>query len=77
MEFIFFVYESESNWSRFNFNLIDCVKMQPKLVFQESISICTSCGSASLNPSSDHFFEVDNSTLCELCYLDYSLMKNN
>ncbi len=71
------VYESESNWSLFNNNLVDYVKMQPKLVFQESVSICTFCGITSLNPSSDHFFQIDNTTLCEFCYLDYNLIKNN
>ena len=71
------MYENESNWSEFNFNLIDCVKIKPKLIFQESFSVCNSCGSASINPSSDHFFQVENLVLCEICYLDYNLMKNN
>ena len=71
------MYEAESNWSEFNFNLIDYIKPKPKLMFQESISTCNSCGSVSLNPSSDHFFQVENLVLCELCYLDYNLMKNN
>ena len=71
------MYEAESNWSEFNFNLIDYIKPKPKLMFQESISACNSCGSVSLNPSSDHFFQVENLVLCELCYLDYNLMKNN
>ena len=71
------MYETESNWSEFNFNLIDYVKTKPKIQFQESISVCKSCGSTSINPSSDHFFQVENLVLCEMCYLDYNLMKNN
>ena len=71
------MYETESNWSEFNFNLIDCVKTMPKIMHQESISVCKSCGSTSINPSSDHFFQVENLVLCEVCYLDYNLMKNN
>ena len=72
------MFESESNWSMFNKNLIDYVKFDPQNIDSDiSFSVCSSCGNRSFNPSSDHFFQVENLVLCELCYLDYNLMKNN
>ena len=72
------MFESESNWSKFNMNLIDYVKLEPLFMdVEKPLSVCSSCGNPSTNPSSDHFFQTEEMVLCELCYLDYNLMTNN
>lgn len=72
------MFESESNWSFFNTDLIDYVNTESKIRgLERSVSVCVSCGNPSGNPSSDHFFQAEDMVLCELCYLDYNLMQNN
>ncbi len=72
------MFESESNWSSFNQNLIDYVKIGNNLSdMPKIISVCVSCGNCSSNPSSDHFFQEEEMLLCEKCYLDYYLLNSN
>lgn len=71
------MFETESNWSSYNFDLVDCIKIKNNREFHQAVTICSSCGNPTLNPSSDHFFHENGMTLCEDCYLDFSLMNNN
>lgn len=71
------MFETESNWSSYNYDLIDYVKVKNKEKFNPVITVCSSCRNPTLNPSSDHYFQEQDMVLCEMCYLDYSLMNNN
>jgi len=71
------LFETESNWSSFNSDLIDYIKIKNKQDFHTVITVCSSCGNPTQNPSSDHYFHEQGMILCEDCYLDFSLMSNN
>lgn len=71
------MFESESNWSSHNTDLIDYVKPSKSLIHFKTISVCNSCGNPSADPPNDHFFEAPNMTLCESCYLDFTMLNNN
>ncbi len=71
------LFETESNWSSFNSDLIDYIKIKNKQDFHPVITVCSSCGNPTQNPSSDHYFHEQGMILCEDCYLDFSLMNNN
>jgi hypothetical protein len=73
---MYIVFETESNWSCHNFGLVDYIKIKNK-DFHPIITVCSSCGSTTQNPSSDHYFHEHGMVLCETCYLDFHLMNNN
>ncbi len=50
------LFETESNWSSFNSDLIDYIKIKNKQDFHSVITVCSSCGNPTQNPSSDHYF---------------------
>lgn len=70
------MFETESNWSIFNQNLVDYINNEPSTLKDRS-SECVSCGNHSPNPANDHFIYANDMLLCELCFLDYHIMTNN
>lgn len=70
------MFETESNWSIFNQNLVDYLKNDMPQI-NELSNECVSCGNHSNDPSNDHFVYTNNMLLCELCFLDYQIMTNN
>ncbi len=66
------MFETESNWSSFNSELIDCIKIKHKQNYHPVITICSSCRNPTQNPSGDHYFHEQGMILCEDCYLDFS-----